>query len=151
MLASDRVRKELAGLDPDAPSDQTGAGTGAGGLYSAAHTDRTYEQLVARAQHLLAQGQSVVLDASWTRAEHRERAAHAATDAGAELVALRCSASRDTAAERVQARRPGPSDADPRVAEQLASQADRWPEAHVVDTTGTVEDAITQAVEHVLG
>lgn len=151
VLASDRVRKELAGLDPDAPSDQPGGGTGAGGLYSAAHTDRTYEQLTARAQHLLAHGRSVVLDASWTRGEHRERATRAATDAGAELVALRCSASQDTAAERIHTRRPGPSDADPRVAAQLASQADPWPEAHVVDTTGAVEDAVTQAVEHVLG
>lgn len=151
VLSSDRIRKELAGLDPDAPSDTTGAGSGAGGLYSAAHTDRTYQQLTSRAQHLLARGRSVVLDASWTRAGHRAGAARAAADAHAKLVALRCRTSQDTAAERIHTRQPGPSDADPQVAEQLASQADPWPEAYVVDTTGTIEDSITQAVEHVLG
>lgn len=139
--ASDPVRKELAGLDPDAPAPREGTD-----LYSAEHTDRTYAELLRRAVAQLAHGVPVVLDATWTRAAHRDRAARAATEAGAELVALRCVVDRDTAAARTAARGPGPSDAGPEVAARLAEEAEDWPDAHEVDTGGDPAHAVEQAL-----
>ena len=67
VLGSDRVRKELAGVDPGA---QSAAGYG-GGIYAPPWTERTYRELISRAARLLAMGESVILDASWLSARQR--------------------------------------------------------------------------------
>ncbi|PZC47235.1 MAG: hypothetical protein DK306_001209, partial [Chloroflexi bacterium] len=61
-LSSDVVRKRLAGLAPRAAS---GSGVGAG-LYDAASTAETYAALLTEAELTLADGQSVILDASFS-------------------------------------------------------------------------------------
>jgi predicted kinase len=77
LLSSDTVRKELAGMDPLTPA---AAGYG-DGLYSADHTEALYAEVLRRAGMLLARGESVVLDASWTTsASHRRAAAQLAAD-----------------------------------------------------------------------
>ncbi|HEU4546944.1 MAG TPA: AAA family ATPase, partial [Microlunatus sp.] len=55
VIRSDRVRKEIAGLDPNKH------GGGPPGLYSAAMTERTYRLMLARADQLLQRGESVLL------------------------------------------------------------------------------------------
>jgi aminoglycoside phosphotransferase family enzyme/predicted kinase len=77
VLSSDRVRKELHGLAPH----QSAAAPYQQGLYSPAATERTYTELLARAGRCLVQGESVVLDASWTQATHRAAAAELARSA----------------------------------------------------------------------
>ena len=62
-ISSDVVRKGLAGLDP---GERRYEGFGQG-RYDDAHTARTYYALLGPARSLLAQGQSVVLDASVPR------------------------------------------------------------------------------------
>lgn len=141
VLSSDRVRKELAGLDPDAQAPE-GAD-----LYSTEHTERTYSDLCRRAAHQIGHGTSVVLDASWTRAAPRERAARAAEEAGADLVALRCVVDRETAAARAARRDPGRSDAGPEVARRLYDEADPWPEASPIDTGSSPTHATEQALD----
>ena len=146
LLSSDRVRKEIAGLDP-----HTGAGADYGsGLYRSEHTAATYGELVHRAEALLARGESVVLDASWTAAAHREVATALAARSSAALTSLRCEAPREIADARIRARRgaaaPSASDATPLVAAVMAADADPWPEATVIDTAGTVDDAVTAAL-----
>ena len=130
VLSSDRIRKELAGIPPDADG-RTAFGTG---IYTPAWTAQTYAELLRRASELLVRGESVILDASWSSAESRSAAGDLARDVHAHLVELRCVASDQLARRRLAARPPGPSDARPEVAARLASAMTAWPTAMVIDT-----------------
>ncbi len=138
LLSSDRIRKELATGDP-ATGDRAD-------LYTPARKRRTYVELTHRAAELLARGESVVLDASWTRQADRELAIETAERTHSELIALQCSAPAALAAERLRSREPGWSDADPEVAAAMAAHADPWPEAQIVPTAGTPEEAVSRAL-----
>jgi uncharacterized protein len=130
VLSSDRIRKELAGIEPDqhVPADY---GTG---IYSQSWTERTYAEIVSRAVVLLGLGESVVLDASWTSGQHRQAVVAAADRAAADVVQLRCSAPLLVTASRVSSRIDGVSDATPTIAARLAAEREPWPEATVIDT-----------------
>jgi hypothetical protein len=86
VLSSDRIRKELAGLDPETAA----ASALHSGIYDTTHTARTYAEMLRRARLLLELGESVVLDASWDprapggRSESRRR--HVLRPAGAVLL-----------------------------------------------------------------
>ncbi len=140
VLGSDRIRKELAGLPPESPAT-TAYGTG---LYTPEWTRRTYAELRDRAARLLAHGESVILDASWTSAAERAEAGRIGEEAHADLIALCCETR--LAGERLRARRGGASDADAAIADRMAEAADPWPEAVVVDTSGPVEEAAARAL-----
>jgi len=144
VLSSDRVRKELAGISPATPAP---AGYREG-IYTPAWTERTYAELRTRAERLLAHGESVVLDASWSHRAEREAAASVAHRTASDLVALRCQTPPDVAAARMRRRR-DVSDADETIAAALLTDAQPWPEATVVDTTGRTEFAVQRAVEQV--
>jgi hypothetical protein len=148
VLSSDRIRKELAGLSQgaSAPADF------GGGIYTAEWTRRTYAELLRRATGLLAGGESVIADASFTSAQQRTAAAQAASDASADLVQLRCTAPGDLAAERMSTRAGAASDADEAIASQLEATADPWPGATVIDTesggvTGLPSECVRKALE----
>jgi hypothetical protein len=151
LLGSDELRKDLAGVAHD---DHTGAALDAG-LYSPAMNERTYGELLRRAGELLAEGESVVLDASWTDAGHRDRARDLATSAGAELSELRCVLDPAEAARRIDRRMAdqragrggGASDATPEIARALADRADAWPEAREVPTGGAAADSVRRGVD----
>lgn len=142
LLSSDRLRKELAGIDPldDASAPY------AEGLYSPARTDALYEELLHRAGVLLARGESVVVDASWTQRAHRRAAEELARRTHSDLVPLHCTAPDEVARHRLATRRRTASDADAVIATALARAADPWPEARIVLTTGTVAHAVDRAV-----
>lgn len=140
-LSSDRVRKELHGF---APQESAAAPYGQG-LYSPAATERTYAELLARAARCLGQGESVVLDASWTHAAHRDAAAELARGAHAELVALRCTAPPEVIAQRLRERAGSVSDADEAIGRAVAAHADPWPQASPIPTGGSVPDAVAAA------
>ena len=130
VLNSDRIRKELAGL-----SAETSARARFGeGIYTGEWTQRTYDELLRRAAVLLACGESVVVDASYISAQQRAAAAAAAHDAAADLVQLRCTASRDLAATRMAIRTSRVSDADEEIAREMEAIAEPWPDAVVIDT-----------------
>jgi hypothetical protein len=151
VLSSDRIRKELAGLAPD----QRTTGEHRGGIYSQAWTERTYAEMISRAADLLALGESVVLDATWTSTGHRRAAADAAERTSADLVQLRCAIPRQLAARRIASRADSVSDATPEIAALLAAEQDPWPEAVLIDTgtesplTGGRHDPVTLALEAV--
>ncbi len=70
VLRSDELRKDLAGIGHTTRGgDEYGAG-----LYDEASTRATYRTLLDRARALLGAGESVILDASWTRERWREDA-----------------------------------------------------------------------------
>jgi uncharacterized protein len=132
VLGSDAVRKELAGLAPG----QHAAARYNTGLYSPAWTEHTYRELLSRAGTLLAHGESVILDASWTSAANRAAAEKEAQAISADLVQLHCTVPADLAARRLQARIGDTSDAGPDVAERLRAAAEPWPDATPIDTSG---------------
>ena len=141
LLSSDRVRKELAGIDPN-----TSAAAGyREGLYRPERTDALYAELVRRAGELLERGESVILDASWTAARHREIAREVAARTHSELVEIECRTAFGLARERLLTRGPTASDATVEIATAMAASADPWPEAVVVDTSGSVQASVDQA------
>jgi hypothetical protein len=144
VLRSDRLRKELAGLSPEshAPAPYQA------GLYTRAWTERTYGELLTRAEKLLTFGESVILDASWSGQRWREAATAVAERAHADFVALRCVAPPKVAAGRLSSRS-GISDADESIAAAMRTDTDPWPDASDVDTTTAVVDTVRHAAAQV--
>ncbi|MFI5797866.1 AAA family ATPase [Streptomyces sp. NPDC051677] len=142
LLSSDRLRKELAGIPPE----RSAAAAYGEGLYTAEWTARTYAALLDRAAALLASGESVVLDATWSSTEQRVAARRVAERTSADLVALHCQAPGEVSAARLSTRAPGPSDADLAVATAMAAEEPPWPEAVAVDTSGPLESAVSRAL-----
>jgi predicted kinase len=131
VLSSDRIRKELAGFAPE----QSAAAPFQSGIYERGWTERTYSEVLSRASRLLALGESVVLDASWTSAEQRSAAAAVADKCCADLVQLRCAVPAKLAAQRLRARTAGVSDATWGVAEQMSVIQSPWPGSTTIDTS----------------
>ena len=130
VLSSDRIRKELADIPAVQPAH---AGYGRG-IYSPSWTERTYAELMHRAAELAANGESVILDATWVSAGQRAAAAAMAHRGAADLVQLRCAAPAAVAQERIRRRTDGLSDAYPEVASRMALTQAPWPEAVTIDT-----------------
>lgn len=148
-LATDEVRKEQAGRAWGETSED-GLDQG---LYAPERSQATYEEVLDRAGVLLSMGESVVLDASWATGAHRSAAATLAERAGADLVALRCTASPATVTERAERRlRDGgdPSDAGPEIALSLAERFEPWSAATAIDTDQPLAVGLARAQE-VLG
>ncbi|THJ06274.1 gluconate kinase [Nocardioides sp.] len=144
VLSSDRVRKELIGIDPC----RAAAAPVGGGIYDAVHTEMTYAALQDRAEVLLRRGESVVLDASWTTATARAAAARLADSVSADLVALRCEVDARTADDRIR-RRTDVSDADEIIAAALREAADPWPTSHAIDTGGSRAECLEVACSRI--
>ncbi|MEU0221258.1 AAA family ATPase [Streptomyces sp. NPDC006265] len=142
LLSSDRLRKELAGI----PAERSAAADYGKGLYTPEWTARTYSTLLDRAAALLSRGESVVLDATWSDAAQREAALRVAERTSADLVALHCHVPGDVSAARLTTRAPGTSDADLGIAATMAAREPQWPEAVAVDTSGTLNSAVAQAL-----
>ncbi|MBA3742564.1 MAG: AAA family ATPase [Sporichthya sp.] len=142
LLSSDRIRKEIAGLNPleRAPA------TYRDGLYTPAHTAAVYAELLGRAELLLGRGESVVLDARWSSATERAAAAKIATRTHSQLTTLCCKVEAGVAAQRMVGRS-GPSDADEAVAREMVADADPWPEAACIDTEAGAPEAARRAVD----
>ena len=108
VLSSDRVRKELAGLDPESPA----AAPFAEGIYTDEWNDRTYAACLERAGALVFEGERVIIDASFREASRRRRFLEAATEWGVRGLLLLCTAQPDRTRARLEARKGGASDAD---------------------------------------
>ncbi len=83
---SDVVRKELAGLSPHARQRETADQ----GIYTSEFTAKTYAALLERAEHDLAQGSGVVLDASYQRKADRDQVRMLAQRLGVRLYCVLC-------------------------------------------------------------
>ncbi|MBI3860572.1 MAG: AAA family ATPase [Planctomycetia bacterium] len=108
VLRSDVVRKELAGLAPDAPArDEFGKG-----LYTRESTDRTYVECLRRAESLLFDGQRVIVDATFLEEPRRRPFFEMALRSGMPALFLVCEADETTVRSRLATRRGDASDAD---------------------------------------
>jgi hypothetical protein len=141
VLRSDEIRKELSGMSPLEPAP---APYGEG-IYSPAATAATYDALLARAEQLLRRGESVIVDASFSKVRWRTAAAQTAAGAWADLTALRCVLPPRLAAARLAERAAAggtASDANSAIATDMARQFDSWPSAATVETLGPIADIL---------
>ncbi|MDH3271510.1 MAG: AAA family ATPase [Gemmatimonadota bacterium] len=150
VVSSDRVRKSLAGLSPDASAR---AAFGAG-IYTAEWNRRTYAACFDQARALLFQGKRVIIDASFREARRRREGLEQALRMGVRGGFLGCVAPPDTIRSRLGSRRGGASDADWAI---YQAAADAWEEDDPPDprfpgrevfSGGTREEAFAIAVAH---
>lgn len=148
VVDSDTVRKDLRRIDHgDHAVDHHPD------LYDRATTDATYTELCHQAGLLLLASESVIMDATWASAAHRELAYEIAAAHGAECVALECRLAPHLASERIRTRQAAgddASDATPAVVAALAGRRDPWPEAYRLDTERPAERVLADAID-VLG
>lgn len=142
VISSDDVRAELHGAGRlGGPAGQYGAGR-----YSREQVERVYREMLTRAGLLLAQGYSVILDATWRDAEVRQHARALAHDHSCPIVELECSAPLPVAQDRIRHRRGGTSEVTAEIAAAVAKEPFSWPEAHRLDTTESLSSSVGDAV-----
>lgn len=108
----------------------------------------TYRALLAEAEMLLERGRSVIVDASWTEVAHRNDATAMAMATASDLVPLRCEAPVEVTDARLGARLAGSaSDADRRIAHEMAARRHLWHEAAVIDTSLSVDASVSIALD----
>jgi uncharacterized protein len=105
-VSSDATRKSLAGLPPTA---RAGAG-----LYSEERTRATYEELLRRAERVLASGRGVVLDATFSEPGFRAAARELARRKQRPFLFVDVECDDDTIRARLRAREGRPSVSDAR-------------------------------------
>jgi aminoglycoside phosphotransferase family enzyme/predicted kinase len=105
VISSDLVRKELAGTSPTTRH----AAAFEVGLYAPRFTARTYGELLRRALRELADGRSVILDATYGDRHRREQVRRSAARAGARFVCLECVAGEDAIRQRLAQREREPT------------------------------------------
>ncbi|MFT3926784.1 MAG: AAA family ATPase [Myxococcales bacterium] len=110
VLTADRVRKELLGV----PLTQPLHAAPFAGAYDASTSERVYDELLSRADHVLASGRSVVLDASFRSRALRQRALNLAQRHGVPALFVECSCSPEETQARFARRKQGPSISDGR-------------------------------------
>jgi len=146
VIRSDEVRKELAGIRKQeaatAKLDEQ--------AYSHEWNQRTYSECRRRAEELLANGERVIVDATFRTEEYRQAFVYLADEMRTPVVLLICQANAATVKERMERRRNDVSDADWQVHLKAASL---WEEpgqavrhAFTVSTDSAVDDAVEAAL-----
>lgn len=100
VFSSDMVRKELAGL---APRERRFEPFGRG-IYSQRFSQRTYKALLDRARAALAEGRSVIVDATFAQRRYRQKARELARAMGARFLCLECQAEEGVIRQRLEER-----------------------------------------------
>jgi predicted kinase len=145
LLRSDVIRKELAG------ATDSGKPALAHGIYAPMWDDRTYEEMLRRAESHWWRGERVLVDASFREDARREQFLRSAVNWGVPAVLLHCQARPDVVRQRLQARRGDASDADWSVHQALveawqpfSAYSKRF--VHLVETSGSPEEAEERAM-----
>ncbi len=145
LLSTDELRKDLAGR-PYLEHEVVEADEG---IYTPDMSATTYDALLDRAGALLERAESVVLDASWNRAEHRQLARDLAESKGAVIVEFECVLDAATAKKRIAARLDegiDPSDARPELVDELRTRHEPWAEAIPIDTRPSPDEVLEATI-----
>ena len=148
-LRADELRKNLAGL----PADEHAFEQPDEGIYRPEFSDRVYRELVREAEVLLARGESVVLDATWSAEHRRVWARELAEATSSTLSEIHCQVPLAVARERIARRLASiddPSDASPEIADHLAATFEPWPTAIAVDTGLAIARSVEAACDVVV-
>jgi predicted kinase len=103
-LNSDRVRKELAGIPPNARREDSLSL----GIYSSEFTRHTYDELLVRCEAENRRGKPVVLDASYQSRSERQRLLDLAARLGCEAFFVLCTCPDEEVRRRLEIRRQDP-------------------------------------------
>jgi aminoglycoside phosphotransferase family enzyme/predicted kinase/RimJ/RimL family protein N-acetyltransferase len=140
VIASDRVRKRLAGI---AATARRHDGIDEG-IYAPEQSERVYAGMLERAAPVLASGRSSILDATWSRAADREQARRFARERGLRCLFVETRCGRGVVLERLARREAegrDPSDAGPDFHDRSAARFEpvsEWPAGeHLVIDTGS--------------
>jgi hypothetical protein len=148
VVRSDVVRKELAGVPPEASA----RGAPDEGIYTPEWTERTYAECLRRAEGALFEGQRVIVDANFPSETQRRSFLDVATRFGVSALFLLCRASESITRARLEARRGDASDADFSTYQRAVG---RWepfgprtrPVLREIATDGNPGEALTLALD----
>ncbi len=152
VISSDVIRKQLAAV----PADEHRFEAMETGIYSADFSRRTYDELFAVARKILSQGDPVILDASFIKAEERQKALRVAGEAGADFYLLECILDEDNTRRRLLQRLQEVSVSDGRW-EIYTLQKPKFqpvteipPDRHfVIDSAGPLGEQITRILDSI--
>ncbi len=102
---SDRIRKELAGINPTAGQRESVDA----GIYAKEFSRKTYETLRKKAQACLQQGNSVILDASYQYARDRQELRDLAKSLSCRVYFILCTCSEREMKQRMELRAQDPT------------------------------------------
>jgi len=100
VISSDIVRKQLAAI----PLTEHRLEEMESGIYSADFSLKTYDKLITSARDILEQGDSVILDASFIKADDRQKARQLAEETGADYLILECTLNEANTRQRLEKR-----------------------------------------------
>ena len=150
VISSDVTRKLLAGIQPSEHRYEDFHG----GVYSTDFSRKTYDAVFEEARQRLAQGESVILDASFQHRADRDRARALASNMSSRFLAIECVLPEDEARRRLEQR-----------IRQVSASDGRWEvyvkqkttfdsvselsgsEHIIVDTSGNWNKALARIVE----
>jgi aminoglycoside phosphotransferase family enzyme/predicted kinase len=149
ILASDRVRRRLPGMD-EAPRH----GAWGEGRYAPEQRQRVYDAMLGAAAPALRAGRTVILDATWSSHERRDRARERARQAGSRCCFVETVCPREVTLARLAERAmrgTDPSEAGPEHLDAMTRSfepVEEWPaEDHfVVDTSAPDWEAALEPV-----
>ncbi|HEY9908575.1 MAG TPA: AAA family ATPase [Thermosynechococcaceae cyanobacterium] len=130
-IRSDAVRKHLAGVALSAK--------GGDDLYTPEMTERTYSRLLELGTNLAAQGYTVILDAKYDRATHRQAAIAQAQAHQIPLQILHCTAPLEVLQARIQQRQNDISDVTAAIVAHQAMEPFSAEEQALVQTIDTAQ------------
>lgn len=143
LLQTDVIRRAM--FPPDAPPELFGTGR-----YAPGQRDTVYAALLERADALLADGVSVILDGTFLRAAPRLAAAALAARRGAAHFGFECVCPREIALERIAERQFAGRDASEARPEwydrQRAEHEPDGPPLAVIDTTSSLQAQLDQVL-----
>ena len=151
VISSDITRKQLAGV----PLTEHRFEDLDGGIYSAELSRKTYDKLFAGAGDILSDGGSVILDASFIRAEERLKAKQLAEETGADFFIIECRLDEENIKKRLARRLKQGSVSDGRweiyrPQKKAFDPVKASPQKHaIVDTSKPIEENIRQILDNI--
>ncbi len=152
VISSDVTRKALAGISPTEHRFEDFTG----GIYSPDFSRKTYDGMFAQARTALAQGQSVILDASFRKQRERATAKSLADEANADFLVIECALDAGTIKKRLEQRLKETSTSDGRweIYQSQKQDFDKImefpPQNHIiVDTSKPVSDIVAGILERI--
>ncbi len=151
LISSDIIRKEIAGI----PTTERRLDKFGKGLYSKAFTIKTYKEIFHRAGKHLSNGESVILDATFSKREQRKAVLELAEKVKAKPFFIECRCSDDIIRERLLKREKSnqtPSDARLEIFPSLKKGFQKIEELStsihtVIDTSRPLEENIKKVLE----
>lgn len=143
VLSTDVIRREIFGASPAAE----GYGDGD---YGSEARQRVYDEMIRRAERVLSNGSSLILDGTFLTTKQRTQARSLARRLGVIPVMLECFCPVEVAAERIRKRSDALSDALPEFAHQQAEAEEADPAgmpASRIDTTLSLPAMLQDSLE----